>query len=33
MGKGPVIGSRADKYSRVLVREGHPPRILRMSVK
>ena len=25
--KGPVIDNRADKYPRVLVREGHPPRI------
>ena len=27
MGKGPVIDNKADKYPRVLVQEGHPPRI------
>ena len=33
MEKGPVIGSRATQYPRVLVRVGHPPRTWRMSVK
>ena len=32
-GKGPIINSRADKYPRMLIREGHPPRIWHMSVK
>ena len=32
-GKELVIDKRVDKYPRVLVREGHPPRIWHMSAK